>query len=320
MKALITGGAGFIGSHLTEALIDKGDYVCVIDDFSTGLNENILHLQDYHNFSLVNGSLLDKELMDRIIDECDIVYHLAAAVGVKYIMENRIKSFKINVQGTENVLEAASKGNKKVMIASSSEVYGKNGKIPYKEDSDRVMGSTIYHRWSYSCTKALDEFLSLAYHKEKELPVIIMRFFNTVGPRQLGCYGMVLPRFVSFALNNKPLTIYGDGNQTRCFTFVGDAIRAIISLSQCEDAQGEIFNIGNNQEVSINHLANRIIEISGSSSLVQHIPYEQVYEEGFEDMRRRVPDISKIYEYIGWKPEYELDDIIRSMIASPVCV
>ena len=253
--------------------------------------------------------------MEEMIDDCDVVYHLAAAVGVKYIMANRLKAFDVNVRGTEIVLELASKDKKKVMIASSSEVYGKNGKVPYKEDDDRVLGSTMLHRWSYSCTKALDEFLALAYWWERALPVVIMRFFNTVGPRQLGRYGMVVPRFVEYALSGAPLTVYGDGSQTRCFTDVDDCVRAISSLAGCPDAVGHIFNVGSDEEVSINDLASRIIRLAAGSSAIEYVPYYEAYGEGFEDMKRRVPDISKIYEFIGWKPEVRLDDILVRMIA-----
>lgn len=315
MNVLITGGAGFIGSHLAGALIKNGDRVSIIDDISTGAAENVAHLRDHPQFFFINGSILNRELMEEMIDDCDIVYHLAAAVGVKYIMANRLKAFDVNVRGTEIVLELASKDKKKVMIASSSEIYGKNGKVPYKEDDDRVLGSTTLHRWSYSCTKALDEFLALAYWWERALPVVIMRFFNTVGPRQLGRYGMVVPRFVEYALSGAPLTVYGDGSQTRCFTDVDDVVRAISSLAECPDAVGHIFNVGSDEEVSINDLASRTIGLAGGSSAIEYVPYYEAYGEGFEDMKRRVPDISKIYEFIGWKPEVRLDDILVRMIA-----
>ena len=315
MKALITGGAGFIGSHLAEALIDKGDNVCVVDDISTGTAENIAHLRGDPRFSFIDDSILNEGLMEEVIGDCDIVYHLAAAVGVKYVMENRLKALEINVRGTEIVLDLASKGNKKVMLASSSEVYGKNGKVPYREDDDRVLGSTALCRWSYSCTKALDEYLALGYWHEEELPVVIMRFFNTVGPRQLGRYGMVVPRFIERALAGEPLSVYGDGTQTRCFTYVEDVVRAIVALAECPDAVGCVFNVGCDEETSMNDLAKKVIELANSSSIIEHIPYGEAYGEGFEDMKRRMPDISKIYRFVGWKPEVGLDDILARMIA-----
>jgi len=329
MNVLITGGAGFIGSHLAEALIGRGDKVCVVDDLSTGIAKNIEHLlgnprcsfilndgiYPFKTNSFINDGVMNVELMKKIIDECDIIYHLAAAVGVKYIMENRLKAFQVNVRGTDIILELASKEKKKVMIASSSEIYGKNGKVPYKEDDDRVMGPTTLHRWSYACTKALDEFLALAYCQEEGLPIVIMRFFNTVGPRQLGRYGMVIPRFVKSAVEGAPLTVYGDGTQSRCFTYIDDVVRAIIALAECPDAVGQIFNVGNNEEISIDDLARKIIKLANSSSKIEYIPYEEAYGEGFEDMMRRVPDISKIYQFVGWRPEVKLDEILMRMIS-----
>ncbi len=314
MNSLITGGAGFIGSHLAEALIEGGDSVCIIDNVSTGTAENVAHLQNKPRFCFINDSVLNEDLMKELVDDCDMIYHLAAAVGVKYIMENRLKAFEINVRGTETVLELASQAGKKVMIASSSEIYGKNGKVPYKEDDDRVLGSTTFHRWSYSCTKALSEFLALAYWQDRGLPVIITRFFNTVGPRQLGRYGMVVPRFIERALSGEPLTVYGDGSQTRCFTYVEDVVGAIISLVECPDAVGHIFNVGGNEEISIGDLAKKVTELADSGSVIEYIPYEEAYGDGFEDMKRRVPDISKIYQFIGWKPKLTLDDMLMRMI------
>ena len=314
MNALITGGAGFIGSHLAESLIKNGDSVSIIDDISTGSIENVAHLHEHPQFLLVRGSILDRELMEKMIDDCDIVYHLAAAVGVKYIMENRLKALEINVQGTEIVLNLASKENKKVMLASSSEIYGKNGKAPFKEDDDRILGSTMLFRWSYSCTKALNEYLALAYCKEKGLPVVIMRFFNTVGPRQSGQHGMVIPRFIERALVGDPLSVYGDGTQTRCFTYVDDVVRAITTLAECPDAVGCVFNVGSDEEISISDLARRIIKLTNSSSTIEYVPYYEAYGEGFEDMNRRIPNTSIIFQLVGWKPEIELDDILMKMI------
>jgi len=314
MKALITGGAGFIGSHLVEALINRGDVVCVIDDVSTGTVENIAHLQNEPGFCFVNGSVLDAELMKGLIDDHDVIYHLAGAVGVKYIMENRLKAFEVSVRGTEIVLELASRNGKKVMLASTSEIYGKNGAVPYSEDSNRVLGPTTLHRWSYSCTKALSEFLSLAYWQEKGLPVVIMRFFNTVGPRQLGQYGMVVPRFVKQAISGEPLIVHGDGAQTRCFTYIADAVRAMLLLAECDQAVGEAFNVGCDQEISIANLAEQVIKLAESSSTIEYISYSEVYGNGFEDMKRRVPDISKIRRFVGWKPRVGLDDMLMRMI------
>ena len=346
MNILITGGAGFIGSHLAEELIKRGDNVCVVDDLSTGIAQNIDHIRgrfgfhaegvevrgrpgnrwhrashrdntarDNPQFSLINGSVLNYELMEKVIDDCDIIYHLAAAVGVKYIMENRLKTFEVNVQGTRIVLELASKDKKKVMLASSSEVYGKNGKVPFSEDDDSVLGPTTVYRWSYSSTKRIGEELALAYWYERQLPIVITRFFNTVGPRQLGRYGMVVPRFVSSALEGAPLIVYGDGTQTRCFTYIYDVVRAMITLAEHPDAVGKIFNIGSDEEISIENLAKKIIRLTNSSSVIKYIPYEEVYGEGFEDMKRRVPDISKINQFVGWKPEVKLDEILMRMIA-----
>ena len=314
MNALITGGAGFIGSHLAEALIEKGDRVCVVDDLSTGRAKNIEHLRSKRQFSLINDSVLNEELMEEVIDDCDIIYHLAAAVGVKYIMENRLKTFE-NVQGTRIVLELASKDKKKVMLASSSEVYGKNGNVPFSEDDDSVLGPTTVHRWSYSSTKRIGEERAFAYWYERQLPIVIMRLFNTVGLRQLGRYGMVVPRFVKSAILGAPLTVYGDGTQTRCFTYIDDVIKAMLALAECPDAVGEVFNVGSDEEISIDVLAKKVIRFANSNSKIEYIPYEEAYGEGFEDMKRRVPDISRIYKFIGWKPEVKLDEILMSMIS-----
>jgi len=314
LKVLITGGAGFIGSHLADELIRRGDRVCVIDDLSTGRLENIQHLLEDGGCSFVRCSVLDRFSVEEFVKECDVIYHLAAAVGVKYVIENQLKSIRFNVHGTETILELASKWRKKVMIASTSEVYGKDGAVPYREDGDRLMGATTTARWSYACTKALDEFMALAYFREQGVPVVIVRFFNTCGPRQTGQYGMVIPRFVRNALMSEPLIVHGDGTQTRCFTYVGDAIRAITALMQAEKAVGEIFNVGSTQEIEIRDLAQKVIELTGSDSEIQYISYEEAYGEGFEDMKRRVPDISKIRDLIGWEPEVDLDGLLMKVI------
>ena len=314
MKVLITGGAGFIGSHLADELIRNGDRVCVIDDLSTGRLENIQHLLEDGGCSFVRCSVLDRFSVEEFVKECDVIYHLAAAVGVKYVIENQLKSIRFNVHGTETILELASKWRKKVMIASTSEVYGKDGAVPYREDGDRLMGTTTTARWSYACTKALDEFIALAYFREQGVPVVIVRFFNTCGPRQTGQYGMVIPRFVGNALVGEPLTVYGDGTQSRCFTYIGDAVRAVTTLMQTEKAVGEIFNVGSTQEIEIRDLAQKVIELTGSDSEIRYISYEEAYGEGFEDMKRRVPDISKIRDLIGWEPEVDLDGLLMKVI------
>ena len=315
MNILITGGAGFIGSHLAEELIKEGENVNVVDDLSTGRIENISSLLDNPQFSFIQGNILNEKLMAEVIEKCELVYHLAAAVGVKYIMENRLNTLQTNVRGTENILELASKDKKKVMLASSSEVYGKNGNVPFNEESVSVIGPTTLHRWSYACTKMVDEFWAFVYFIEKQLPIVIMRFFNTVGQRQLGRYGMVVPRFIKRALSGAPLQVYGDGTQTRCFTYISDVIRAMVELATCSDAVGEVFNIGSEEEISIKDLAKKIIKLTGSSSMVEYIPYEEAYGEGFEDMKRRVPDISKIKRFIGWQPEVDLDELLQRVTA-----
>ena len=315
MNVLITGGAGFIGSHLAEELIRRGNTVCVVDDLSTGNLENIQHLQGNGSFSLVLGSVLDRFLMERLVEESDVIYHLAAAVGVKYVMEHPLKAIQFNVHGTEMILEMASRGKQKVMLASTSEVYGKDGGLPYKESGNRLMGATTTSRWSYACTKALNEFMALAYFKERKVPVVIVRFFNTCGPRQTGQYGMVIPRFVRNALFGKPLVVYGDGTQTRCFTYIGDVVRAVIALMETEEAIGEVFNVGSTQEMQISELAQKVIQLTGSSSTIEYMSYEDAYGEGFEDMKRRVPDISKIRNLIGWQPEVDLDGLLQKVIA-----
>ena len=317
MRNLITGGAGFIGSHLAEELLKRKEEVVVIDNLSTGNMENIEHLKSNPKFSFHIDTIMNEELMKRLIKNCDVVYHMAAAVGVKYIIDNPLESMQTNVKGTEIVLELAnSLGKKKVIIASTSEIYGKDrpGKKVFKEEDDRVMGPTTISRWSYSCAKAMDEFLSLAYWREKKLPVVIVRFFNTVGPRQSGMYGMVVPRFVKHALLGQPITIYGDGKQTRSFTYVSDAVRAITGLANNQKAVGEIFNIGNPHAISIQELAEKIKKLTKSGSPIMHIPYEKAYEKGFEDMRHRAPDITKIKELIGFQPKVDLDEMLMNII------
>jgi len=313
-KILITGGAGFIGSHLAERLLEKNHEVVVIDDLSTGSKDNIAHLLDNEKFAFVHDTILNELTMKKLVDNCDVVYHLAAAVGVRYILDNPLRGIEINVKGTEIVLELAAKDKKKVLIASTSEVYGKNTSAVFPETADSVLGSTKTSRWSYACTKALDEFLGLAYAREKGLPVVIVRFFNTVGPRQTGRYGMVIPRFVGNALNNLPITVYGDGKQTRSFTYVTDVVRGIIDLMEHPQAVGDVFNIGNPQGITIEDLAGKIKQITNSASEIVYIPYEQAYGEGFEDMRYRVPDITKIHHLIGFTPKVSLDEILLKVI------
>ncbi|MCF7810545.1 GDP-mannose 4,6-dehydratase [bacterium] len=314
MKALVTGGAGFIGSHLTERLINDGNKVLVIDDLSTGKMINIEHLKDNPAFSFRKGSILDVDFLRKAITECDVIFHLAAAVGVRNIMDNRLKSILTNVRGTDLVLELACEKKQKVLIASSSEVYGKNETLPYCEDSDSVFGPTTTHRWSYAAAKAVDEFLGHAYYQERKLPVVIARFFNTCGERQSGQYGMVLPTFVKAALKNETVVVYDDGEQSRVFTDVSDAIDAIMLLMENQDAIGNVFNIGGQEEVTINELAKRIIRITGSASTTRHVPYDEIFKNGFEDMRRRAPDISKIRKLTGWKPKVSLDGLIEKVM------
>lgn len=317
MKALITGGAGFIGSHLAEELLRRNNRVIIIDNLSTGRMENIEHLKANPRFSFYIDTIMNESLMKRLIRKSNIIYHLAAAVGVKYIIDNPLESIEINVKGTEIVLKLANVlGKKKVVIASTSEIYGKNidGQRKFKEDDDRILGTTSITRWSYSCTKALDEFLALAYFREKKLPVIIARFFNTCGPRQTGRYGMVIPRFVKQALLNQPITVYGDGKQTRSFAYVSDAVEAVIALSEHPKAVGRIFNIGNHKPISILELAGKVKSMAKSSSKIVHIPYEKAYEKGFEDMRHRQPDISRIRKLIGFKPRVNIDEILKNVI------
>jgi UDP-glucose 4-epimerase len=315
MRVLITGGAGFIGSHLADACITRGDQVFVLDDLSTGRRENLAHLTDDPRLHFIVGSVENTELLGDLTGRCDVIFHLAAAVGVKLIIERPVATIETNIRGTEAVLAAAARDRKRVLIASTSEVYGLSDRVPFREDGNLVMGPTTKSRWSYACSKAIDEFLALAYHREKELPATIVRLFNTVGPRQVGRYGMVVPRLVDQALAGEPLTVYGDGRQTRCFGYVGDAVKSVLLLMDHPATAGEIFNVGSTEEVSINHLAERVLMLTGSSSDIVHIPYDRAYETGFEDMPRRVPDTSKAARVIGFTPRTSLDDILRSVIA-----
>ncbi len=314
MRALITGGAGFVGSHLAEALLNQNAFVTVIDDLSTGSIANIRHLKGRSGFSYVIDTVMDHSLMAELVDASDVIYHLAAAVGVRLIVESPVRTIETNVSCTEAVLTLAAKKQKKVLIASTSEVYGKSTAIPFCEDGDLVIGNTTRGRWSYACSKALDEFLGLAYWKEKKVPVVVFRLFNTVGPRQTGRYGMVLPTFVQQALKNEPITVYGDGQQSRCFTWVGDAVRAIIDLSLHPQAVGQVFNIGSEQEITIMDLARMVRDVARSSSEITLVPYDQAYEEGFEDMGRRVPDLSKIRNLTGYKPTVDLPNIVTQVM------
>jgi UDP-glucose 4-epimerase len=314
MRSLITGGAGFIGSHLAEELLGRGDTVAVIDDLSTGSIQNIEHLKGEAGFSYHIGTIQDRALLAELVDGADVVYHLAAAVGVRLIIESPVRTLETNIRGTEIVLELAAKKRKKVIIASTSEIYGKANTIPFTEESDIVLGSTTKSRWSYACSKAIDEFLALAYWREKRVPVVIARLFNTVGPRQTGRYGMVVPSLVKQALAGEAITVFGDGKQSRCFTWVGDAVRALVALAAHPAAVGQVFNVGSDQEVSIAELAVRIKEMTESRSPIVFIPYDQAYEEGFEDMPRRVPHLGKIRRVIGYEPTLGLAKILSEII------
>jgi UDP-glucose 4-epimerase len=316
MKALLTGGAGFVGSHLAEALLDEGHAVQVIDDLSTGSMDNIAHLKGRPHFSYAIDSIMNESLTAELVDRCDVVFHLAAAVGVKLIVQAPVRTIETNVHGTEIVLTHASKKGKLVVIFSTSEVYGKSTAVPFREDADLVMGPTPKHRWAYACSKALDEFLALAYWKERKLPVVIVRLFNTVGPRQTGRYGMVIPTFVRQALMGRPITVFGDGRQTRSFTYVGDVVAGLIALAREPRAVGEVFNLGNTGEISIADLASRVRALCQSSSEIVQIPYDQAYEAGFEDMPRRVPDLTKVQRLTGYAPTIGLDEILRRVIES----
>src|SRR6187402_889042 len=314
MRVLITGGAGFVGSHLSEALLDRGDEVYVLDDLSTGSIDNISHLKTNPRFHYTIDTVTNEPLLAELVDRCDTVVHLAAAVGVKLIIEDPVRTIETNVHGTEVVLKHAKRGGQRVIIFSTSEVYGKSTAVPFSETADLVMGPTSKHRWAYACSKAMDEFLALAYFKEYDLPVVVVRLFNTVGPRQTGRYGMVIPNFVRQALAGEPITVYGDGTQTRSFTFVGDVVTGLLKLVASASAVGQVFNIGNTEEISILDLARRIKSMAGSPSDIVLVPYEQAYDAGFEDMPRRVPDLRKIHAAVGYEPTQGLDDILRRVI------
>ena len=313
MRYLITGGAGFIGSHLVEKLIVRGDQVVVLDNLSTGSARNLSEIKEKIKFE--QGNILDKVAIDKLVSDSDYVVHLAAALGVLNIVNKPLESLRTNLQGSEVVLEACDKYRKPVLIASTSEIYGKNEKVPLNEEDDRVVGHPLKSRWSYSEAKAVDESLAYFYYLEHKLPIRIVRFFNTVGPRQVGHYGMVVPRFINAALKNVPLAVYGSGDQVRCFCHVDDAVRALLLVMDSDITVGEVFNVGNNQQITIMELAKKVIELTGSSSTIEKIAYEKAYPEGFEDMQRRVPDISKIKQVLGWAPAINLDQIIKDIAA-----
>lgn len=312
--ALITGGAGFIGSHLSETLLKQGYSVTVIDNLSTGRFENIAHLDGRPGFRYAIEDIRNIHVIDRLVSECDVIFHLAAAVGVQKIIEEPINTIEVNINGTEVMLQTARRYRKRILIASTSEVYGKGIKFPFEEDDDSLLGPTTKSRWSYAASKAVDEFLALAYHREVGLPVVIFRLFNTVGPRQQGQYGMVVPRFVRWALANEPIQVYGDGQQSRCFGNVFDVVDAIIRLSQQPQAEGQVFNIGSNEEITIHELAEKVRQRAGSQSEIRLIPYDDAYTSGFEDFRRRVPSLNRIKSITGWEPTTPLDDTIDQII------
>jgi UDP-glucose 4-epimerase len=314
VRALITGGAGFIGSHLSDALLEQGHDVLILDNLSTGSIENIAHLKGRPRFEYFIDTVTNEPLLAELIDRCDVVFHFAAAVGVKLIVEQPVYTIETNVHGTEVVLKHANKKKKLVVIASTSEVYGKSEDVPFREDSDLVLGPTPKHRWAYACSKAIDEFLALAYWKERKLPVIIVRFFNTVGPRQSGQYGMVIPNFVRQALAGEPITVFGDGTQQRAFTHVTDVVQALLKLVNEPKSIGQVINIGNTEEVTMWRLAERVRDLSGSTSSIKLIPYDEAYESGFEDMPRRVPDLARIRSLINYEPQHALDDILIQVI------
>jgi UDP-glucose 4-epimerase len=314
VKALITGGAGFVGSHLAEHLLAHGHQVLVVDDLSTGSIENIAHLKGRPGFDYTIDSVANEPLIAELIDRSDVVFHLAAAVGVKLIVEQPVRTIETNVHGTEVVLKHASKKRKLVFIASTSEVYGKSADVPFREDADLVLGASEKHRWAYACSKLIDEFLALAYWKERKLPVVIVRLFNTVGPRQTGQYGMVLPSFVRQALTGEPITVFGDGKQSRSFTYVGDVVDALVKMADDPRVIGQVYNIGSTEEITIMALAERVRALTNSRSVIRFVPYDEAYEEGFEDMPRRVPDITKVRQLIGFEPRVPLDETIRRVV------
>jgi len=315
MKVLITGGAGFIGSHLAERHLHLGDEVCIIDDLSTGSVANIQHLKIHPEFSYHIDSVTNTHLMAELVDLCDVVYHLAAAVGVRLIVDSPVRTIETNIRGTEIVLALAETKRKRVLITSTSEVYGKRDRVPFCEDDDLVMGPTHKSRWSYACSKAIDEFLAIAYWKEKRVPTVIARLFNTVGPRQTGRYGMVIPNFVVQALTGRDITLFGDGTQSRCFTHVYDTVEALVGIAAHPEANGEVYNVGSNHEITILELATRIKRMTQSDSRIVSVPYGKAYEEGFEDVQRRVPDVSKLNRLIGYRPRRSLDETLESIIA-----
>lgn len=314
MKALITGGAGFIGSHLAQRLLKDGNEVTIIDNLSTGRLENMQAFRQDPKLQFVKGDIQDTTLVQLLTSRCDVVFHLAAAVGVQLIADEPVHTIETNIAGTEVVLEAANKFGRRILLASSSEVYGKSEKIPFGEDDDFVLGSTAFSRWAYACSKAIDEFLGQAFHQQYGLGVVSARFFNTIGPRQTGRYGMVVPRFVQWALQNEPIQIYGTGRQTRCFCYVEDLVEAVLALMDCEQAAGRVFNIGSSEEISIEGLADRIIEITGSKSRKEFVPYDVAYGRPIEDMMRRVPNLERIGKTVGWRPETSLDRALRTII------
>lgn len=316
MHALITGGAGFIGSHLAEQLLQSGHEITLLDNLSTGRYENIAHLDGHPRLRFVVGTILNESLVDKLVERCDVIFHLAAAVGVELIIQKPLESLMTNIRGSEVVLEMAHRYRKKVLIASTSEIYGKNINGPLREDTDRVLGSPLKSRWSYSTSKAVDEILAYVYWKEKGVPTVIVRLFNTVGPRQSGAYGMVIPRFVSQALKGEPLMVHGSGKQSRCFLHVKDVVHVFVKLAEHPQAVGDVFNVGSQEEVTIEALAKLVIRLTNSASRLVYLPYEEAYEEGFEDMPRRVPDTGKIHALIGFTPTMNLEEIIRSVVDS----
>jgi UDP-glucose 4-epimerase len=314
MNALVTGGAGFIGSHLTQRLLKDGLEVTVVDNLSTGSLANIEDFKEHSSLEFVEGDIRDAGIIEPLVERCDVIFHLAAAVGVKLIADDPVHTIETNIGGTEIVLDAANKSGRKTFVASSSEVYGKSEAVPFQEDDDIVLGNTSFSRWAYACSKAIDEFLGLAFYQQYGLSVVIGRFFNTIGPRQTGQYGMVVPRFIRSALNDEPIGIYGTGKQTRCFCYVGDVVEAVVRLVNCEDAAGRVYNIGSNEEVSIEELADRVIEMTDSKSPKQYVSYEDAYGRPIEDMMRRVPNVNRIKDAVGWESRTSLDEILRAIM------